>query len=403
MSEKRKLRILAVPANTGGCAYYRIIMPMEKLQEHYPDEVEVRFEENPLGIDKEKGGQVPDWDFADMKWADIVFTQNISNYGGPYTIEVLRKAWELGKFTHFDTDDLLTDLYEGHRLYDTYKEHKLDDITKAIYANSDLVTVTQRKFAERVAPYVRRALVVIKNQIDYNLPCWNLPKRPSFRKKSCRIGWVGGIHHEEDVREISNYLMGVNSKVGLENVRWDFYGRPPQDPENPKDWQQDVWDQYEKILSVGLNRTRRNWQVLGALPCHGYGAFYTDMDVSIAPLQYNEFNDSKSEIKVMECGRYGIPLVCSDVGCYSETIVNGETGYIIPRDNPRNEWVRILATVSNDKKHREEMGRNLKQITDERFDINKTVGQRLDLYRQLMNLKETAKAAKENEQKENQT
>jgi hypothetical protein len=42
---------------------------------------------------------------------------------------------------------LLTDLYEGHRLYGVYKEHKLDEITKAIYANSDLVTVTQRKFA----------------------------------------------------------------------------------------------------------------------------------------------------------------------------------------------------------------------------------------------------------------
>jgi glycosyltransferase involved in cell wall biosynthesis len=239
---------------------------------------------------------------------------------------------------------------------------------------------------------------VIKNQIDYNLPCWNYPQRPAPRKKICRVGWVGGIHHEEDVREISNYLMGVNSKVGVENVRWDFYGRPPLPQGEEPDWQQDVWDQYEKILAHGLKRNRKNWQVLQALPCHAYGAFYTDMDVSIAPLQYNAFNDSKSEIKVMECGRYGIPLIASDVGCYSETIINGETGYLITKDNPRSEWVRILTKVCKDKKHREEMGRNLKQIVDERFDINKTVGQRLDLYRQLMNLKETAK----NEQQKTQ-
>lgn len=399
MGVKEKLKILAVPANTGGCAYYRIIMPMEKLAEKYPDEVEVRFNENPLGVNKEKGGILEDFDdFADMKWADIVFTQNISNFGGPYTVEVMRKAWELGKFTHFDTDDLLTDLYEGHRLYDVYKENKLDEITSVIYQNADLVTVTQRKFAERIAPHVRKALVVIKNQIDYDLPCWNIPKVLAPRKKLCRVGWVGGIHHEEDVSEIRNHLLGVNTRVGVENVRWDFYGRPPQNPDEEPDWQQDVWDQYEKILSHGLNKRRRNWQVLTALPCHAYGAFYSNMDVSIAPLQYNAFNDSKSEIKVMEAGRYGIPLICSDVGCYSETIVNGETGYVIPKENLRNEWVRILTRVCKDKKHREEMGRNLKKITDERFDINKTVGQRLDLYRQLINLKETAK----DEQKEKQ-
>ena len=45
---REKIKILAVPANYGGCSYYRIIMPMEKLQEKFPDEVEVRVNLNPL-------------------------------------------------------------------------------------------------------------------------------------------------------------------------------------------------------------------------------------------------------------------------------------------------------------------------------------------------------------------
>ena len=42
MPEKSKLKILACPANEGGCAYYRVILPMSKLQEKCPDEVEIK-------------------------------------------------------------------------------------------------------------------------------------------------------------------------------------------------------------------------------------------------------------------------------------------------------------------------------------------------------------------------
>ena len=117
-----KLKILACPSNHGGCAYYRILLPMEKLQQLYPDEVEVRWDDNPLAWTSPSGegdnivpGQQtpPDYDYENLKWADVVFTQNIHNYGGLYTLQILQKANEFGAFTHFDTDDLLTDLYEG--------------------------------------------------------------------------------------------------------------------------------------------------------------------------------------------------------------------------------------------------------------------------------------------------
>ena len=66
-----KLKILCVPSNEGGCAYYRIIAPYKKLQELYPDRVEIRWNKNPLGIDEKTGHWLPNWDFADMKWAKV--------------------------------------------------------------------------------------------------------------------------------------------------------------------------------------------------------------------------------------------------------------------------------------------------------------------------------------------
>ena len=106
------------------------------------------------------------------------------------------------------------------------------------------------------------------------------------------------------------------------------------------------------------------------------------MDVAIAPLQMNDFNDSKSDIKVAECSRYKIPLVASNVGCYDETIINGETGYLIDPDAPKSEWVRVLTKLCKDKKHRIELGQNLNDRTKELFDGRKQVHQRYALYEQ---------------------
>jgi glycosyltransferase involved in cell wall biosynthesis len=389
----KKLKILACPSNHGGCAYYRILLPMNKLQELYGDEVEIRFDDNPLGWVKgeegKPGKETPkNFEYENIKWADIVFTQNIHNFGGKYTIEILRHAHKYGKFTHFDTDDLLTDLYPGHRLFEVYTEQQLADVTKYIYGNVDLVSVTQRKFAERIAEFTRGALVVIKNAIDYSLPCWNGEKVPPPNKRLTRVGWVGGIHHDVDVKHFSTVPFIVNQKVGKEKVHWGFYGKPVQAPED-RDWQWDVWEGYERILSAGF-KGHRNYTVFPAMPPNTYGDMYKHIDINIAVLDNNNFNDSKSEIKVMEGARFGVPLIATDVGCYDEVVMNGKTGYLISPDNPKTEWVKILTKCIKNPKHVKEMGLALKRICDEIYDINKIVGGRLELYRQLMDFKAEA-------------
>lgn len=375
-----KLKILVVKANDGGCAYYRAISPFSKLQELYPDKVEVIIEENPLKWPEP--GKVPEgWeeDHSMIKNTHVVFINNLNNRGAQYTARLVGLGKQYGKFVHFDTDDLLTELYEEHKLAGVYKDQGLSEITKFIYSNCDLVTVTQLKFAERIKPFCTKVLAVIKNAIDYRLPAWNFYKQPS---KQVRIGWAGGIHHNPDVKVFAGVPHLVNQKVGRENVRWDFYGHPPMPPPGQKkDWQFEAWNHYKTELLRGF-KGQANWGIHYALPPNDYGAFYANMDIAIAPLKMNPFNDSKSDIKIAEAGRYASPLIASNVGCYNETIINGKTGYLLDPDAPKSEWARILSKVCKDHKHREEIGRNLKAVTDELFDLNKVVGQRLDIYEQ---------------------
>ena len=379
---KEKLKILVVPANDGGCSYYRAIMPFQKLQQHCKDEVEIRFNKNPLNwnTDTNEG----EGDNEDIKWCDIMMTQNISNFGPLFMVKLFNVTKDEGKFIHYDTDDLLTELYPGHRLYEIYKERDLSKLTSSLYQHANLVTVTQKKFANRISQDVRGSLAVIKNAIDFDLPCWNLSKKyRTSKKEPCKVGWVGGIHHEQDVRQVPGLGISVNAKVGPENIRWGFYGRPPIGEEGPDDWQQKVWDEYTRIL-VGPQK-HKNWEVYQAMPTDRYGSMYTNIDVAIAPLEWNNFNDSKSEIKLMEAGRYGIPLIATDCGAYDEILQNGVTGYLISKENKISDWNKAITKCVKDPKHAREMGRKLKSIVDERFDINKVVHHRLDLYKQLLN------------------
>lgn len=387
-----KLKILVAPSNYGGCSYYRLVMPFQKLAELYPDEVEIRMDDNPLGFNREfknmrpglpNDGWLPDWEFTDMKWADIVVTNNLSNFGPSYTARIVGKAKEFGKFVIYDTDDLLTNLYEGHRLYHVYKERELDKVAEFVYNHADLVTVTQGKFAERIAQFCGHALAVVKNSIDYDLPAWNRDRIEPPKKNYCRFGWAGGIHHEQDVKYFAGVPHMVNQKVGRENCRWDFYGHPLPQQEDYQ-WQADVWKNYKGILLQGF-KGARNWDIHHATHPHLYGSFFANMDVALAPLEPNEFNDSKSEIKLAECGRYGVPLVASNVGCYSEWIRNGETGFLIDPKEGKSAWIKVLSRVGKDKGLRERMGRNLKEIVDEHFDANKTARLRLNMMQECYN------------------
>lgn len=358
------LKILAVPSDPSASAYYRVICPAQKLAEIYPNAVDVRLNPDPLG----RGGE------EDLTWADVVWTNNISQFGGLYTARLCALARELGKFFHYDTDDLLTVTFSEDLMGEVYRRLGLADVVRLIYQHADLVSVTQPKFAERIKPDCDGILSVIPNAIDFDLPCWNLPKRPA--SGPVRVGWAGGSNHVADLRFFADIPKQVNDLVGRDKVHWNFYGR-----------QAEAWSVYQEILNDAFGEDR-NWDCHDALPFDQYGSIYSQMDIAVAPLTQNEFNDSKSAIKAAECGRYAVPLVASAVGAYPEAIANGVSGYLIDPDSPKREWVRTLADLIRDGERRRRMGETLKQAVDETYDLNRAVHRRLALYRLCLERKE---------------
>jgi glycosyltransferase involved in cell wall biosynthesis len=82
-----------------------------------------------------------------------------------------------------------------------------------------------------------------------------------------------------------------------------------------------------------------------------------DFDIGLAPLAYHRFNKSKSDIKVLEYAALGIPVVASDFGPYAESVIHGETGFLVRRPH---EWGRYLGMLAEDVALREQMSVNAK-------------------------------------------
>ncbi|GIH26083.1 hypothetical protein Aph01nite_43930 [Acrocarpospora phusangensis] len=83
-----------------------------------------------------------------------------------------------------------------------------------------------------------------------------------------------------------------------------------------------------------------------------------DWQVWAAPYRNTPFNRAKAATKFLEASALGIPIVASRMGSYADSIVHGETGFLVSADH---EWDTYLRMLVEDADLRTEMGRRARQ------------------------------------------
>ncbi len=263
-------RLLVHPADREGCGEYRIIAPMRALN---------------------RAGLTQGWetmrlfDTAEMEriQPDSLVVQRQMEWP---QIEALERNARYSKaFRVFEIDDLITNL----PLKSVHRAHIHKDIAKRFRRAAglcDRLVVATEPLRQAYADYCAE-VVVCPNYVERAR--WGGLRPPRAERRRPRVGWAGGIGHAGDLEIIIDVVRETAAVVD-----WVFFGMCP-------DTLQGVVREFH--AGIPLDQYA---QKLAAL----------DLDLAVAPLEHNAFNEAKSHLRLLEYGVLGYPVICSDITPY---------------------------------------------------------------------------------------
>jgi glycosyltransferase involved in cell wall biosynthesis len=84
-------------------------------------------------------------------------------------------------------------------------------------------------------------------------------------------------------------------------------------------------------------------------------------------------------ISVLEAMRAGLPIVVSDVGGSAEAVIEGETGFVVPRQDD-GMMATALSILLKDPALHKRLGANARELFFNRFTLDPMIDRTLDVY-----------------------
>ncbi|NMG04257.1 hypothetical protein [Azoarcus taiwanensis] len=263
-------RLLAFPADLMGCGHYRVIEPFNAaLNNGHIDGY--------LGVDHYNPFDLSLFD------ADTLLLQRQVTDGQLRFLSQYRKFFQLRLV--YELDDLITNVPASS----FHKSHIPKDIARRLRTGlslCDRFIVSTEALAEAYRHF-NSDIRVVPNRIDVTKWGHLQPLRRAGKKM--RVGWAGGVSHGGDLAEIASVV-----KELADEVEWVFMGMCP-----------DSIRPYVSEFHAGV-------------PTPDYPAKLAslNLDLAIAPIEHNDFNECKSNLKLLEYGILGYPVIASNFGPY---------------------------------------------------------------------------------------
>lgn len=268
LAEAGLLHMAALPADASGSGNYRVAAPMRRAIH-----------------EKQVDGRIlygyPDALTLSRLNLEVLFTQRQVDDNHLQTLATLRRQLPALRIV-MDFDDLLTQV----RADNPHAADVWPDIDRRIAEAcglSDCVTVSTAALAAEFAHF-HDDIQVIPNGIDPML--WPAPGLPEQRGRRLRVGWAGGISHAGDLALLAEVIPAL-----AKEVEWVFFGmRPPGVAQSLYEYHPGASfaDYPGKLASLRL-------------------------DLALAPLASHRFNECKSNLRLLEYGILGIPVLASDL------------------------------------------------------------------------------------------
>lgn len=226
-------------------------------------------------------------------------------------------------FLVYTLDDLLTNLAESNPFR---KNIPADNRSRLKYAlaRCDRMVVSTPFLAESYRHLISD-IRIVPNRLQQEL--W-LPLHSRKRTgKKPRIGWAGGTTHHGDL-----ILLKETIEQTRDEADWIFFGMCP-----------------DEILPLVVE-----YHPIGALAEYPARLAALNLDIAVAPLAQIPFNQGKSNLRLLEYGILGIPVVCTDIDPYQ----NSPACCVA---NTVEAWTKALRDRIHDADAREREGAALRQ------------------------------------------
>jgi len=349
----KRVVFIAPSSRNNAVFYYRMELPALKLWEHYFDI---------------KSYTITGYSNSDIDRADIIIIHRFFKS----QLEIVKRMKEAGKRVVFDTDDLLTCLSPVNSLSKFFNNPKIREDLIHTASLVDLVTVTTDILKGELLSQ-NGNVAVLRNKIDLGKPSWKLPKQPH---DIVVVGYAGGPTHKYDLRIVSAAIIRACRSTGAQFLLCGYtkggtnflLNEKTLEVEGSKKVDKTPWDEVVNEFS----QLGSQFLVEEGRTISDYPAFFTKMDIVLAPLEDNRFNRAKSELKMIEAGAYGLPVICSDVGPY--TVLNHEVDGL--KAASPGDFERLIVRLVKDPDLRKGLGSALRMRIEKEYDANDQVDRR---------------------------
>jgi hypothetical protein len=276
-------------------SYHRLIKPNQVLKRFYNDYEFSHCTMNDAGLDEDYFKQ----------FQLVIFSRSLNHR---YT-DILDK---LGIKYGIDVDDYW-ELPTNHIAYEDYKQNSYSEILMGSIRKAHFVITTTEILANKIKVF-NKEVYIIENGIDTTEHCWQPHKTKS---KFIRYGFTGGNTHYYDMLRIHKdvqkafyddklagkiqmVLCGFNAKFNEQSIYIGYENMLTDRHKTFKKYHPNYSNEL-RILETpeGLDKPYRR---INSIDVFNFAYCYDNIDICIAPLEFNEFNRCKSELKMIEAG-----------------------------------------------------------------------------------------------------
>lgn len=259
--------MLAGHVNWYGCGNHRVIQPFKAMEEN-------------LALDGSLMLGIPRTMEVARLQPDTILLELATGTGFPALIEQYKQVSNAKIIVEYDDYLPNVPLKNGNKHH--FPQHIIKRLRRVVEA-ADWVVLSTFPLAEAYAGF-HHDIRVAQNRLAVSQ--WGHLQSERRVGKKPRVGWAGGGSHAGDLDILRPIIKALEDKVD-----WVFMGMKPEGVKC--EFHASVpFDYYpEKLAALNL-------------------------DLALVPLELNHFNECKSNLRLLEIGACGVPIIATDIVSY---------------------------------------------------------------------------------------